>query len=64
MAFLDFIQEHKSVQSLPDSVKAQAVEAAKPVVEVAGKGAVPQDAPVQPQAAPTPAQGRSLGWER
>jgi len=65
MAFLDFIKEHaQSVQNLPENVKAQAVEAAKPIAEIAGKGAVPQDAPVQPQSAPTPGRGRSLGWER
>jgi hypothetical protein len=71
VAFLDFIQEHKSaqqpspaIQKLPDDVKAQAVETARPAAEIMGKGAQPQDAPVQPQPAPTPARGRSLGWER
>jgi len=71
MGLLDFIKDHNaqqaarpSVESLPANVKAQAVEAARPAAEVMGKGAAPQDAPVQPQAAPTPARGRSLGWER
>lgn len=51
-----------SVESLSPAVKAQAVEAARPVVASAGEGALPKNAPVQPQA--TPARGRSLGWER
>jgi len=63
--FLDFIKEYaQSVQNLPENVKAQAVEAAKPIAEMAGNGAVPQDAPVQPQSTPSPARGRSLGLER
>ena len=54
----------RSVESLPANVKSQAVEAAKPVADIAGSGAVPKDVPVQPQSAATPARGRSLGWER
>lgn len=54
----------RSIESLPETVKAAAVEAARPTAEMAGKGAVPQDAPVQPQATPTPGRGRALGMER
>jgi hypothetical protein len=69
MAFLDFIKEHQQSQTpnvdrLPDSVKAQAVEAARPAAETMGKGAEPKDAPVQPQSTPSPAKGRGLGLER
>jgi hypothetical protein len=69
MAFLDFITNRNtppspSIERLPADVKAAAVEAARPIAEIAGKGAVPQDAPVQPQATPAPGRGRSLGLER
>jgi hypothetical protein len=53
--------EYKSIESLPDAVKARAVEAARPAAEVAGSGAVPKDAPVQPQATPNPRRGLVLG---
>jgi hypothetical protein len=55
----------RSVESLPDNVKAQAVEAARPAAELMEKGTTPRSAPVQPQ--PTPnnlGRGRSLGLER
>jgi hypothetical protein len=54
----------RSIESLPEKVKAAAVEAARPAADIAGKGAAPQDAPVQPQATPAPGRGRALGWER
>jgi hypothetical protein len=54
----------RSIESLPDSVKSAAVEAARPAADIAGTGAKPQDAPVQPQATPTPGRGRALGMER
>jgi hypothetical protein len=70
MAFLDFIKEHQqqsqtpSVDKLPENVKAQAVEAARPAAETMGKGAEPKDAPAQPQSTPPPTRGRGLGLER
>ena len=54
----------RSIESLPENVKAAAVEAARPAAEIAGKGATPKDAPVQPQATPAPGRGRALGLER
>jgi len=54
----------RSIERLPENVKAAAVEAARPTAELAGKGSVPQDAPVQPQATPAPGRGRALGLER
>jgi hypothetical protein len=70
MAFLDFIREHQqqsqtpNVDKLPENVKAQAVEAARPAAEVMGKGAKPKSAPEPPPVADAPSKGRSLGWER
>jgi hypothetical protein len=54
----------RSIESLSENVKAAAVEAARPAAEIARKGAVPQDTPVQPQATPAPGRGRALGLER
>jgi hypothetical protein len=54
----------RSVESLPENVKAAAVDAARPAADIAGKGSLPQDAPVQPQATPAPGRGRALGLER
>lgn len=70
MAYLDWIKNHQSaapaqsVQNLPDNVKAQAVEAARPAAQTMDKGAQAKDAPVQPQSTPPPSRGRSLGMER
>ena len=81
MAFLDFIKERQqqpvaqtpqpqtptapTVDSLPASVKAEAVEAARPAAQIMEKGTTPKNAPVQPQSVPNgPARGRSLGMER
>jgi hypothetical protein len=59
------VQTSRSVESLPANVKAQAVETAKPIAEIAGKASQPQDVPAAPQApSATPARGRSLGQER
>ncbi len=55
------IQSTPSVESLPDKVKAMAVEAARPVAEAASNGAVPKNAPVQPQGTPNPRRGLVLG---
>jgi hypothetical protein len=70
MAFLDFIKEHQqqsqtpSVDKLPENVKAQAVEAARPAAELMEKATTPRSAPPQPSMADTPSRGRGLGWER
>ena len=68
MAYLDWIKEHqapaRSVESLPDNVKAQAVEAARPAAQTMDKGSQPKDAPVQPQSTPPPSRGRAPGVER
>jgi hypothetical protein len=70
MALLDFIKEHQqqsqtpNVDRLPESVKGQALEAARPAAETMGKGAEPKNAPVQPTTADVPSRGRSLGVER
>jgi hypothetical protein len=65
MGFIDWIQNRnevpKAIESLPDHVKSAAIEAARPVVETAGSGAVPKNAPVQPQATPNPRRGLVLG---
>ena len=55
----------RSVESLPDHVKAQAVEAARPAAELMEKATSPKNEPVQPQPTPnTIGRGRSLGMER
>jgi hypothetical protein len=70
MAFLDFIKEHQqqsqnpNVDKLPDNVKAQAVEAARPAAELMEKATTPRTAPSQPSMADAPSRGRSLGQER
>ena len=78
MAFLDFIKNRNvsqqqpvaqpsqapapTVESLPQHVKAQAVEAARPAVQTAPEPAkaMPEPRPSQP----TPARGRGLSMER
>jgi len=68
MGFLDFIKEHQqqtpNVDKLPDSVKAQAVEAARPAAEVMERATQPSSAPAQPQPTAAPSRGRALGMER
>jgi hypothetical protein len=66
MAFLDFIKDDQtSVQNLPENVKSQAVEAARPAAEGMGRAAQTPEAPSNATApSASPAQGRSLGWER
>jgi hypothetical protein len=58
----------KSVQSLPDNVKAEAVEAARPAAELMDKATTPRTGNAQPSMQNTPdntqARGRSLSMER
>jgi hypothetical protein len=58
----------RSVQSLPDNVKAQAVEAARPAAELMDKATTPRTGESQPSMQNTPdntqARGRSLSMER
>lgn len=60
----------RSVQSLPDNVKAQAVEAARPAADLMSKATTPRTGESQSQPSMqntpqnSPAQGRSLGMER
>ncbi len=57
----------RSVQSLPDNVKAEAVEAARPAAELMNKATTPRTES-QPSVQNTPdntqARGRSLSMER
>jgi hypothetical protein len=54
----------RSVESLPPSVKAQAVDAARPAAELMDKATMAKDVNSQPSPPHTPARGRSLGMER
>jgi hypothetical protein len=54
----------KTVENLPDHVKAQAVEAARPAAELMEKATTPKTIPAQPQVPHSPARGRGLGMER
>jgi hypothetical protein len=54
----------RSVESLPASVKAQAVEAACPAAELMDKATMAKDVNSRPSPPHTPARGRSLGMER
>jgi hypothetical protein len=57
----------RSVQSLPDNVKAEAVEAARPAAELMSKATTPRtESQPSRQNTPdnTPARGRSLSMER
>ena len=58
----------RSVQNLPDNVKAEAVEAARPAADIMNKATTPRDSQAQPSMQNTPdnspARGRSLGMER
>ena len=58
----------RSVASLPDNVKAEAVEAARPAAELMNRATTPRTGESQPSMQNTPqnapGQGRSLGMER
>ena len=58
----------RSVASLPDHVKAQAVEAARPAAELMDKATTPRTSESQPTVQNTPdntqTRGRSLSMER
>lgn len=58
----------RSVASLPDNVKAQAVEAARPAAELMDKATTPRTGESQPTMQNTPdntqTRGRSLSMER
>jgi hypothetical protein len=54
----------RSVDSLPASVKAQAVEAARPAAELMDKATMAKEVSSHPSPPHTPARGRSLGRER
>jgi hypothetical protein len=58
----------RSVASLPDNVKAEAVEAARPAAELMNQATTPRTDNAQPSQQNTPnnapARGRSLGMER
>jgi hypothetical protein len=53
----------RSVESLPASVKAQAVEAARPAAQLMDQATTAKQVS-QPSMPNTPARGRSLGMER
>jgi hypothetical protein len=54
----------RSVESLPDNVKAQAVEAARPAAELMDKATTPRSGQPTPTVQDTPSRGRGLGMER
>lgn len=58
----------RSVDSLPDNVKAQAVEAARPAADLMDKATTPRTGESQPSMQNTPdnspSRGRSLSMER
>lgn len=58
----------RSVQSLPDNVKAEAVEAARPAAQLMDKATTPRSGESQPSVQTTPdntqTRGRSLSMER
>lgn len=60
----------RSVQSLPDNVKAEAVEAARPAADIMNRATTPRtgESQAQPSMQNTPQnspeRGRSLGMER
>ena len=59
------VEVSKSIESLPEHVKSQAVDAARPAAQSMDSGTKPSNAPVQPQATPNAiSRGRSLGMER
>lgn len=56
----------RSVESLPDNVKAEAVEAARPAAALMDKATSAKTGQSQPQVqdTPSPSRGRGLGMER
>jgi hypothetical protein len=54
----------RSVESLPDKVKSQAVEAARPAAELMDKATTQRPASAQPSVPHGQGRGRSLGMER
>jgi hypothetical protein len=54
----------RTVESLPDHVKAEAVEAARPAARLMEEATTPRNAPVQPAVPHERGRGRSLGMER
>jgi hypothetical protein len=55
----------RSIESLPDHVKAQAVEAARPAAELIDRATTPRNDSLRPQPTPvSPAKERGLGMER
>ena len=54
----------RSVESLPDNVKAQAVEAARPAADLMDKATTPRSGQPTPTVQDTPSRGRGLGMER
>jgi hypothetical protein len=80
MAFLDFIKNRNaspqqpvaqtpqspvpSVQSLPDNVKAQAVETARPAAKLMEQATTPRTDPPAPKTPNDRGRSRSLGMER
>ena len=57
-------QQTRTVESLPDHVKAQAVEAARPAARLMDEATTPKPAPTQPAVPHDRGRGRSLGMER
>jgi hypothetical protein len=53
-----------TVASLPDPVKTQAVEAARPAAVLMEKATTPRTTPAQPQVGGGPGRSRALGMER
>jgi hypothetical protein len=58
------IQVPKAVENLPDHVKAQAVEAARPAAQLMDQATTPKTISAQPEVPHTRERGRSLGMER
>jgi len=54
----------RSVENLPDNVKSQAVEAARPAAELMDKATTPRPASASPLAPQDHGRGRSLGMPR
>jgi hypothetical protein len=53
-----------SVANLPDHVKAQAVEAARPAAQIMEQATTPRAPKMQPEVPQGPARGRGMGMER
>jgi hypothetical protein len=54
----------RSVENLPDNVKSQAIEAARPAAELMDKATTPRPTSASPRAPQDHGRGRSLGMER